>query len=63
MISYEPPILQIHNHHAPGCGVPPRIEEQPGQYVGYFENEYGEQMVLVLDRATGAGLLYAGDAG
>ena len=41
------PILQISNHHAAGCGTPPRIEERPGQYLGYFENGYGEQMVFV----------------
>jgi len=56
-------ILQIANHHAPACGTPPRIEERPGQYLGYFENEFGEQMIFVFDRGTEMGLLYAGDAG
>ena len=56
-------ILQIANHHTPACGTPPRIEEQPGQYLGYFENEYGEQMIFVFDRSSGTGRLYAGDAG
>lgn len=56
-------ILQITNHHTPACGTPPRIEERPDQYLGYFENEFGEQMIFVFDRSTGTGLLYAGDAG
>ena len=56
-------ILQIANHRAPACGTPPRIEERPGQYLGYFENEYGEQMIFAFDRDSGTGRLYAGDAG
>ena len=57
------PILQISNHHAAACGTPPRIEERSGQYLGYFENRYGEQMIFVFDRGNGTGWLYAGDAG
>jgi hypothetical protein len=56
-------ILQISNHHTTSCGTPPRIEEQAGQYLGYFENQYGEQMIFVFDRRSGKGRLYAGDAG
>lgn len=56
-------ILQIRNHHTAVCGTPPRIEERPGQYLGYFENEYGEQMIFVFDRHSKTGRLYAGDAG
>ena len=56
-------ILQISNHHAARCGTPPRIEERPGQYLGYFENQYSEQMIFVFDRCLGTGRLYAGDAG
>lgn len=59
----NPIILQIINHHTPSCGTPPQIEERPGQYLGYFENEYGEQMIFVFDRARGMGQLYSGDAG
>jgi len=29
-------ILQISNHHAAGCGTPPRVEERSGQYLGYL---------------------------
>jgi hypothetical protein len=56
-------ILQISNHHTASCGTPPQIEEQAGQYLGYFENQYGEQMIFVFDQRTGTGQLYAGDAG
>jgi len=56
-------ILQISNHHAASCGTPPWIEERAGQYLGYFENQYGEQMIFLFDRRSGTGQLYAGDAG
>ena len=56
-------ILQISNHHVASCGTPPRIEERAGQYLGYFENQYGEQMIFVFDQRSGTGWLYAGDAG
>lgn len=56
-------ILQISNHHTAGCGTLPRIEERPGQYLGYFENQYGEQMIFIFDRRSGTGRVYAGDAG
>lgn len=29
-------VLRVTNHHAAGCGAPPRVEEQPGRYIGYF---------------------------
>jgi len=57
------PILQISNHHAVACGTPPRLEERSGQYLGYFENRYGEQMIFVFKRGNRTGQLYAGDAG
>jgi hypothetical protein len=62
-MSDKSPILQISNHHAASCGTPPWIEERPGQYLGYFENQYGEQMIFVFDRRSETGRLYAGDAG
>jgi hypothetical protein len=62
-MSDRSPILQISNHHTANCGTPPRIEERASQYLGYFENQYGEQMIFVLDRRSGTGRLYAGDAG
>jgi hypothetical protein len=62
-MSNRPPILQISNHHTASCGTPSRIEERAGQYLGYFENGYGEQMIFVFDRHNGTGQLYAADAG
>lgn len=60
----EPAIFSVTNHHVPGCGTPPRIDDAaPGQYRGYFENEYGEQAVFVYDRTMQQGTLYLGDAG
>ena len=59
----RPLILQISNHHTAGCGTPSRVKERSGQYLGYFENGYGEQMIFVFKRGNGAGRLYAGDAG
>jgi hypothetical protein len=62
-MSDRPLLLQISNRHTTGCGTPPRIEERSDQYLGYFENGYGEQMIFVFDRGNGTGRLYAGDAG
>jgi hypothetical protein len=56
-------ILEIHNHHTAACGTPPHVKGRSGQYTGYFENEYGEQVIFVFDRRSGTGQLYAGDAG
>jgi len=55
-------ILQLTNRHAASCGAPPRIAERPGRYIGYFENEFGEQWVFVLDHDSAAGVLRGGDA-
>lgn len=55
------PLLTLSNRHVAGCGVPPHITSQPGQYVGYFENGYGEQTVFIYNRATNEGVLYMGD--
>jgi hypothetical protein len=62
-MSDKSPLLQISSYHVASCGTPPRTEERAGQYLGYFENKYGEQMIFVFDRRSGAGQLYAGDAG
>jgi len=58
---YGKRLLSLGNHHAEGCGVPPHVTEKPGQYVGYFENEHGEQAIFVYDRPTRQGTLYMGD--
>ncbi|MBU0494231.1 MAG: hypothetical protein KKB13_20475 [Chloroflexi bacterium] len=56
-------ILRITNHHAATCGTPPTIAEQPGRYLGYFENEFGEQWIFVREPGATTGMLYGGDAG
>ncbi|MBN2309627.1 MAG: hypothetical protein JXR94_11680 [Candidatus Hydrogenedentes bacterium] len=58
------PIFRVSNHHVAGCGRPPAVDgDSPGLYHGYFENRYGEQMLLVYDREKGEGVLWCGDAG
>lgn len=58
------PLLRIRNHHAAGCGDPPIINgDDPGLYIGYFENPFGEQWVFTCDRKTKKAELRGGDAG
>lgn len=60
----EPPLFQVSNQHIPSCGNPPHIDDKkPGQYLGYFENMYGDQTIFIFDQATSRGTLYMGDAG
>ena len=41
------PLLQIANHHGAACGDPPIVpHDNPYLYIGYFENELGEQWVF-----------------
>ena len=57
-------VLQVRNHHTAEAGRPPRIsDEDPNQYIGYFENPFGEQAVFVFDGSTRTATLYLGDAG
>ncbi len=58
------PLLTIRNHHAVACGDPPIITSESGnQYIGYFENPFGEQWVFTLDRESGKAVLRGGDVG
>jgi hypothetical protein len=54
------PLLQIDNLHTHQCGVPPTVDAT-GKFVSYFENRFGEQWVLVGDKASGKAVVYAGD--
>jgi hypothetical protein len=54
------PLLQIDNLHTPECGGPPTLDAT-GKFVSYFENGFGEQWVLVGDKASGKAVIYAGD--
>jgi hypothetical protein len=58
------PLLTISNHHAPGCGDPPIIDDRDlDKYVGYFANAYGEQWIFTHHRPSGISELRGGDIG
>jgi hypothetical protein len=60
----EQPIFRVTNRHTDACGAPPAIDDsEPNRSLGYFENEHGEQAILVYDRTRRAGTLLLGDAG
>ena len=60
----DAPLFQVRNHHSARCGSPPRIDDlRPNHYLGYFENQYGEQAVFVYDHDSNKAALYMGDAG
>jgi hypothetical protein len=60
----EQPIFRVTNHHTDSCGMPKTIDDsEPNRYLGYFENESGEQAIFVYDRTRRAGTLSLGDAG
>jgi hypothetical protein len=54
-------LFSVHNHHSADCGTPPRIDDS--RYLGYFENQHGEQAVFVYDRDSSQAIVYIGDAG
>ncbi len=58
------PMLSIYNHHVPECGEPPSLDlrQRPQYYVGYFENDYGEQWIFTYDHDEQRGRLRGGDA-
>jgi len=43
-------VLNIRNHHIEACGDPPKIDQSEILYLGYFENEYREQMIFIKDK-------------
>ena len=58
------PLFSVHNHHSADCGTPPRIDDHsPSRYLGYFENQHGEQAAFVYDRDSSQAIVYIGDAG
>jgi len=58
------PLLKIPNHHAATCGDPPIVSgDESHLYIGYFENEHGEQWIFTRDRKTGIATLRGGDIG
>jgi hypothetical protein len=64
MIAQQDTVFTATNWHTPSCGQAPDVANtEPANYYGYFENEYGEQWVLVYDRKQYRGVLRGGDAG
>ena len=44
------PLFSIENNHSEQCGTPPSINNDDRSiYVGYFQNEHGEQWVFTFD--------------
>ena len=60
----DAPLFSVRNHHSAECGSSPYIDDRsPSQYLGYFENQHGEQALFVYDRDAREAILYVGDAG
>jgi hypothetical protein len=58
------PLLCIRNHHTANCGDPPMITgDDPAQYIGYFENPFGEQWIFTYNRENHNAELRGGDVG
>jgi hypothetical protein len=57
-------LFHVRNYHSAASGTPPHIDDlSRDQYLGYFENDYGEQAIFVCDRDSSQAALYLGDAG
>jgi hypothetical protein len=60
----DAPLFCVRNHHSADCGRPPHIDDRgPSQYLGYFENQHGEQAVFVYDHDTRQAFVSMSDAG
>ncbi len=58
------PLLRVPNRHAFTDGDPLVVDGSDlNLYVGYFENDYGEQWIFIRDRTTGIATLRGGDIG
>lgn len=58
------PLLKISNHHVAACGDPPIVDDSKAdQYIGYFENAFGEQWIFTRNHSTGVATLRGGDIG
>ena len=58
-------VFSVHNVHGAELEEPLGIVKTAGDtaYHGYFENQLGEQWMLVIDRKTKTGVLRGGDLG
>lgn len=54
-------LLRISNFQCKDSGKPPNLVLEPGQFVSYFENHYGEQWMLVVAKGKNSATLYGGD--
>lgn len=58
------PLFRVRNHHSANCGPPPHVDDVgSNHYLGYFENQYGEQAVFIYNHDSHKAVLYLGDAG
>ena len=60
------PFFLATNHHSEDCGTPPQFDDRVDQdvtYRSYFENEHGEQWVLIYNAKTDLVTVYSGDCG
>jgi hypothetical protein len=57
------PLLTIRNHHSAECGDPPVLADESFSYLGYFQNEHGEQWVFTYSRNAKKAELRGGDIG
>jgi len=58
------PLFQVRNHHSASRGLSPHIDAVGShQYLGYFENQHGEQVVFIYHHDSHKAVLYLGDAG
>jgi hypothetical protein len=56
------PIFSVSNHHPTTDNPPPAIsDDDRNMYVGYFQNEHGEQWTFTFDRTKRLGELRGGD--
>jgi hypothetical protein len=56
-------MVEIDNNHVQQCGKEPRINNKTCSYVGYFENEHGEQWVVFRPKNSDEVYLRGGDIG
>ena len=55
-------VFTIKNHHVEDCGEPPKLDFN-NKYLGYYENEFGEQFFFIGDYAERKAIIRGGDIG
>ena len=61
----DAPLFQVRNHHSADCGPSPHVDDVgSNHYLGYFENQHGEQAVFIYNHDDSRkAVVYLGDAG